>query len=483
MYVAVPAAIAQPTAIDLREQRAPERRVEPVPDPVGHESERHRGDEHRHGRAQRPPHLEAAQQHAQPLRLQRGHHGARDRGADHDPGDPERPVQRERDDRVDDQREHGQPRRDPRPLQREERARQQQVRAGEGQREGEPEQRRGHQVGRLGAELPALVDQPRQRRREHRGDHGGRDQRQRDLAHAGAARAAQAAAVAAGGQARHRREEHGRDRHREDALRQHVEPERTVDRGGRLVAHERAEDRVDHEVEVDDPEPDRHRQHQHEDVADPRVVPAERDAQVEADPAQHREAHPELHRGPRHHAARVPVELVGSGGPAVADHQRRDDHEVPDHGRERRDREVVVGLQHAHHEPVEAQQHHDREQDLGEADRQVVERRGERVAGEQRHQERRDQDEDDRHRTQRHQDQAEQRAGERERVLLAPLLEQLGEDRHEGRGERRVRHQRAQQVRHLERERERRERARRAEVARGDHLAHQAGDARQARQG
>jgi hypothetical protein len=209
----------------------------------------------------------------------------------------------------------------------------------------------------------------------------------------------------------------------------------------------------------------------------------ERDPQVEADPAQDREAHAELHRGPGHDAAGVPVELGVAGGSLVPDHERGDDHEVPDDRRERGDREVVVSLQHAHHQAVEAEQHDDREQDLREADRQVVELRRERVAREQRHQERRDEDEDDRHRAEHDQDQAEQRPGEGERVLLAALLEQLGEDRHEGRRERRVRHQRAQQVRHLERECERRERARRAEVARGHDLAHQAGDARYARQG
>ena len=53
-------------------------------------------------------------------------------------------------------------------------------------------------------------------------------------------------------------------------------------------------------------------------------------------------------------------------------------------------------------------------------------------------------------------DQPEQRAGERERLAPAALLEQLGEHGHERRRQRGVGEQRAHQVRDLERERERR---------------------------
>ena len=64
-----------------------------------------------------------------------------------------------------------------------------------------------------------------------------------------------------------RREQHGRDGDAEHALRQHVDAERVVDRARRSGVDERPEDRVDQLVEVDDPQADRDRQHQHEDLA------------------------------------------------------------------------------------------------------------------------------------------------------------------------------------------------------------------------
>ena len=78
--------------------------------------------------------------------------------------------------------------------------------------------------------------------------------------------------VLAGGEAAQRREQDRRDRDAEHALGQHVDAERGVDRARRLVGDERAERRVDQQVEVDEPEADRHRQHQPQHLADARVA-------------------------------------------------------------------------------------------------------------------------------------------------------------------------------------------------------------------
>ena len=54
-----------------------------------------------------------------------------------------------------------------------------------------------------------------------------------------------------------------------------------------------------------------------------------------------------------------------------------EDHEVPHQRAERRDREVVVGVEDPDEEPVEPEDHDDREQHAAEADGQVDELRGE----------------------------------------------------------------------------------------------------------
>ena len=95
-----------------------------------------------------------------------------------------------------------------------------------------------------------------------------------------------------------------------------------------------------------------------------------------------------------------------------------------------------------------------------EADGEVVELRRELVAGEQRHDHRRERDEHERHRAQRDEEQAEQRARELDRLPPPPLLDQLGEDGHEGGARAPRRRPGAHEVRHLEGERERRGRAR-----------------------
>ena len=207
--------------------------------------------------------------------------------------------------------------------------------------------------------------------------------------------------------------------------------------------------------------------------------------QAEVDAAERADGHQQLHErrrpGSRSRTRRADRRLRAAVEVRAQDDEQDEDHDVPDRRRDRRDREVVVGLQDAHEQAVQAEEQHDREQDLREARRQAVERPVERGAGEQRHdhaggedEERRDRAEDDQH-------DPEQRRGQPEGLFAPALLEQVGEDRHERRRQRRVGEQVADQVRDLEGDREGRGRAAGAEEARGDDFAHQAGDPRDAR--
>ena len=91
---------------------------------------------------------------------------------------------------------------------------------------------------------------------------------------------------------------------------------------------------------------------------------------------------------------------------------------------------------------------------------------------------RRDEDEDRRQRAQAEQHKPEDRRGDAPRTLLV-LLEQLREDRDEGRRERRVRDECTEEVRELEGHGERVDAATGAEVVRRDDLAHEPEDARE----
>ena len=124
--------------------------------------------------------------------------------------------------------------------------------------------------------------------------------------------AAEARPVAGGRAPRERREQHGGHRDREHALRQHVDAERLVD-GGRpeLLVDAGREPRVDEQVEVDQPESERHRQHQREDALHGLVarVAEPRDA---AEAAHRRIRDRELHGRAEQDAEGVRVEpLVG----------------------------------------------------------------------------------------------------------------------------------------------------------------------------
>ena len=118
----------------------------------------------------------------------------------------------------------------------------------------------------------------------------------------------------------------------------------------------------------------------------------------------------ELHDGRHQPRDRVGVDGVLAVEVGVQDHHQDDDHDVPDRGRERRDRELVVGLQDPDQQTGEAEQQDHREQHPGQAGGQDRLRRGERGAGEQRHDQPGHAHVDDRQRPEPEQDQPEQRS-------------------------------------------------------------------------
>ena len=159
-----------------------------------------------------------------------------------------------------------------RTLEREEPAREHQHPAAEREAEREPEQRVGGERRRLRVPFAAFEDEPDDRLRQHRHRRAGGDQQQGDLPHPGADRGAHARVVGARGQPGELREQHGRDRDGEHPLREHVDPEGGVDRARHLVGDAGADDRVQQQVDVDQPEADRDREHQQQHAPDALVV-------------------------------------------------------------------------------------------------------------------------------------------------------------------------------------------------------------------
>ncbi len=249
-------------------------------------------------------------------------------------------------------------------------------------------------LGGLGVEVAAFEHEPGDRGGEHDHERRRGDQQQVDLAHPGAHGAAQRRRVAAGGQAAENREQDGRDRHAEHALGQHVDAKGVVDRPRGLFGDEAAEGRVDQLIEVDDPEADRDRQHQHEHLLDARVVPVEAELQAEVDPPERAQCQRHLHDGRRQDPDRVGVDLLFAVKVGREHDQQHDDHDVPHRRGDRRDREFVVGLQDAHEQAGQPEQQHDREQHLGETDRQVSPCAAELRTDEQRHDHPRGEDEE-----------------------------------------------------------------------------------------
>ena len=134
------------------------------------------------------------------------------------------------------------------------------------------------------------------------------------------------------------------------------------------------------------PEADRHRQHQPQHLADARV--AEVEADLEAGTRCRRSTGIAIANWtavPTQHADRVAVELLVAAQDLVARDEATRGSRSSTRAGERRDREVVVGVEDPDEEPVEPEHHDDREQHAAEPHRQVDELRGERVAREERH--------------------------------------------------------------------------------------------------
>ena len=233
------------------------------------------------------------------------------------------------------------------------------------------------------------------------------------------------------------------------------------------------------QVDVDQPEAERHREHQHEHPAHAPVAQPEGDRE-RALAAQRGQQPQELGDGADHDRHRVDRDPVVLGHERHGDDQPEDDHDVPEHRHERRGAELPVRLEHRRHEAREAQQHDDREHDLGQLDGLVDQVLGQ-PRGEDRHDPGRGDDGDQRHQAEAHGDEADQPADQALRLLVAPLLLELGEHRHERRRHGGVGHQAAQQVRHLERDHEGVDRAPGPEEGRGQDLAGQPRDAADAR--
>ena len=146
-------------------------------------------------------------------------------------------------------------RRDPGGLEAEEGAVEHQHRAVEGETKRERRQHFGDDGCLARPEVAALVDEANDRLGEHRREDARRHEQKCDLPQAEPDCRAKTVEVTPGGEARQGREEHGRDGDREHALRQHVDPEGTVDRGRRQlrVDQPRGEHRVDDRIEGSTP--------------------------------------------------------------------------------------------------------------------------------------------------------------------------------------------------------------------------------------
>jgi hypothetical protein len=275
-------------------------------------------------------------------------------------------------------------------------------------------------------------------------------------------------------------EEHRGDRDREHPLREHVDPECGIDRAGRQVRIDepRGEERVDYEVEVDEAEPDRHRQHQDEHAPHGRIAPVEGESQPVVQPVEPGQRQEHLDDRPDHDRDRVDVELgVDRLRARHAEDKAGDNREVPEDGRQRRHREVLVAVEDPDDDPGDPEQDDDREQDPGERDRELFVAPG---IAERRDDERREDDQERGDRAQAEQQKPEEGRRDAPGALALAFLEQLAEDRDERGRERSVRDERADEVRHLEGDRERVDLPSGAEVVRGHDLADEAEDARDA---
>ena len=251
----------------------------------------------------------------------------------------------------------------------------------------------------------------------------------------------------------------------------------SIARGRQLSIDEaRGEERVDDQVEVDEPEPERHGQHQGEDPANRRVSPVDEHAQLAVEAAQPGQREQDLDERAEHDRARVDVEGVALRvGHRYADDDPDDDHEVPGDRAQRGHREVLVAVQDPDDHPGEPEQDHRREEEARQGNEEVLLRS---LVAEGAHDPWREQDEERRQPAEAEEEEVEDARRDAPRPDTVAPLEQLAEDRDEGRGERLVCDERADQVRNLEGNREDVDVARDSEVPPDDDLPEEPEDPR-----
>ena len=247
---------------------------------------------------------------------------------------------------------------------------------------------------------------------------------------------------------------------------------------GASVGDEAAEEAVDQQVEVDQAEADRHRQHQQQHPPHPGWRHSKLQLNLNGVLRRSQDGDQQLDQGAGEDPDRVGVDPVLAVEERLEEDQHGDDRQVPEQRRDREGAEAVVAVEDADDDAADPEQDQDREEDLGEGDREVEDLALE-AGGEDRHHDRGGEDEEGGDRAQDHGHDQQQGRGEAERLaVVAFCSELLGEDRDEGRLQRGVGEEAADQVGHLEGDREGRHRPADAVVAGGDDLAHQAGDPR-----
>jgi hypothetical protein len=214
------------------------------------------------------------------------------------------------------------------------------------------------------------------RLREHHGDRACREKEEADLAQAERDRLPEACHVRPGGETREAREQHGGNGDGEHALRKHVDPEGGVDgaRGEIRVDEPRREERVHDKVEVDEPDPKRHRKHQREHPLHRRVAQVEDGPDAPVPAAQPPDWRDGLDDRADKDPAGVHVELgLFALEPWDEEDERDDDGDVPENGHQRLDGELLVGVENPDDDPRETHEDDDREEDARERRRELLE--------------------------------------------------------------------------------------------------------------
>ena len=254
-----------------------------------------------------------------------------------------------------------------------------------------------------------------------------------------------------------------------------------MERGARFGIHEPGrEERVDHQVEVDEAETERHREHQDEDPLDGRVPPVDHRGQLAVEPHEPRERQQHLDDRADQDPDRVDVELPVFGVClGDADDERENDREIPEHRAQRRDREPLVAVQDPHGDPRHAEQGDAREQHAGEADEEILLLA---LVAERTHDPRGEHDEEGGQSRETERQEEQEARGNAPRPGSLSFLEQLAEHRHERRAERQVCDESPHEVRNLERDGEGVDPALGAERPGRNDLTEETGDARDAGQ-